>query len=129
MPAKKEDLPSTLERSPGKVRRTYTKALDSAHGEYGDEQRAHRTAWGAVKNVAEKKGDHWELKDHTGPSDPRSRQPAKHKRQGKGETYRGIDVDQNTKAELVERARKVGITGYSRMTKAELAEKLARKQG
>ena len=31
MPAKKEDLPSTLERSPDKVQRTYEKTLDSAH--------------------------------------------------------------------------------------------------
>jgi cation transport regulator ChaB len=62
MPAKKEDLPSTLERSPAKVQRTYEKTLDSAHEEYDSEERAHRTAWASVKNVAEKKGDHWELK-------------------------------------------------------------------
>ncbi len=129
MPAKKEDLPSTLDRSPAKVKRTYAKALDSAHEEYGDEQRAHRTAWGAVKNIAEKKGDHWELKDSTGPSDPRSEQPPRAKREGKGKTYGGIDVEHNTKAQLVERAKEAGITGYSRMTKDELASTLARKQG
>jgi cation transport regulator ChaB len=129
MPAKKEDLPSTLKRSPEKVQRTYEKALDSAHEEYGDEERAHRTAWGAVKNVAEKRGDHWEEKDETGPSDPRSKQPAKEKREGKGETYGGIDVEGNTKKELAERAKKVGISGYSSMTKQELARALARKGG
>jgi cation transport regulator ChaB len=68
-PARDEDLPSTLERSPAKVRRTYEEALDSALREYGDEERAHRTAWAAVKRIAEKKGDHWELKDEPGPSD------------------------------------------------------------
>jgi hypothetical protein len=31
MPSKKEDLPSTLERSPDKVQRTYEKTLASAH--------------------------------------------------------------------------------------------------
>jgi cation transport regulator ChaB len=62
VPAKKEDLPSTLERSPKKVQRTYEKTLDNAHEEYDSEERAHRTAWSAVKNVAEKKGDHWEPK-------------------------------------------------------------------
>ena len=44
-------------------------ALDNAHREYGDEERAHRTAWAAVKRIAEKKGDHWELKDEPSPSD------------------------------------------------------------
>lgn len=129
MPSSKEDLPSTLERSPGKVQRTYEKTLDSAHDEYGDEQRAHRTAWGAVKNVAEKKGDHWEPKDETGPSDPRSKQPARAKRAGKGETYGGVDAEGNSKDELVERAKKAGVTGYSSMNKGELAKAIARKQG
>jgi len=63
MPSKREDIPSTLERSPDKVQRTYEKTLDSAHEEYDSEERAHRVAWASVKNVAEKKGDHWELKD------------------------------------------------------------------
>jgi cation transport regulator ChaB len=128
MPAKKEDLPGTLERSPAKVQRTYEKTLDSAENEYGDESRAHRTAWGAVKNVAEKKGDHWELKDQTGPSDSRSKQSHQAKRAGKGSTHGGVDVEGNSKAELVARAKKAGITGYSRMTKDEIADQLARKE-
>jgi cation transport regulator ChaB len=128
MPSKKEDLPSTLKRSPAKVRRTYEKTLDSASEEYGDEERAHRTAWGAVKNVAEKKGDHWEPKDETGPSDPRSKMPQKQKREGRGETYGGVDVEGNSKAELIERAKKAGITGYSKMNKGELAKALSRKE-
>jgi cation transport regulator ChaB len=126
MPSSKEELPSTLERSPKKVQHTYEKTLDSAHEEYGDEQRAHRTAWGAVKNLAEKKGDHWELKDETGPSDSRSKQPQKAKREGKGETYGGVDVEGNTRAELVERAKRAGVKGYSSMNKAELGRALAR---
>ncbi|SHG85823.1 ChaB protein [Jatrophihabitans endophyticus] len=130
MPSDEEDLPSTLERSPKKVRRTYEKTLDSAEDQYdGDEERAHRTAWSAVKNLAEKRGDHWELKDETGPSDPRSKQPAQAKREGRGETYGGIDVEQNSKADLTERAKQAGVRGYSSMNKAELAKALQRKEG
>ena len=128
MPSKKEELPGTLQRSAMKVQHTYEKTLDSAHEQYGDEERAHRTAWGSVKNLAEKKGDHWELKDETGPSDPRSKQPAAAKRKGKGETFGGVDVEGNTKAELVERAKKAGVKGYSSMNKTELARALARKE-
>lgn len=128
MPSKKEDLPSTLERSPKKVQRTYEKTLDSAHEEYDNEQRAHRTAWGSVKNVAEKKGDHWEPKDETGPSDSRSKKSQKEKQQGKGETYGGIDVEGNSKQDLVDRAKKAGVKGYSSMNKKELAKALQRKE-
>jgi cation transport regulator ChaB len=128
MPSKKEDLPGTLERSPAKVQRTYEKTLDSAEEQYGDEERSHRTAWGSVKNIAEKKGDHWELKDSSGPSDSRSEKSQKDKLAGKGRTHGGVDVVGNSKAELVERAKKAGITGYSSMNKSELADQLARKE-
>jgi cation transport regulator ChaB len=80
MPVEKEDLPGTLERSPKKVRDTYEKALDNAHDQYDSEERAHRTAWAAVKHVAEKKGDHWETKDEPGPSDPQSKQSGRQAR-------------------------------------------------
>jgi cation transport regulator ChaB len=128
MPSKKEEIPSTLERSPAKVQRTYEKTLDSAHEEYGDEQRAHRTAWGSVKNVAEKKGDHWEPKDSTGPSDERSRKSGAAKRRGEGKTHGGVDVEGNSKSDLQDRAKKAGISGYSSMNKSELADALSRKE-
>lgn len=119
-------LPGTLERSPAKVQRTYEKTLASAEAGYGDEARAHRTAWGSVKNVAEKRGDHWELKESTGPSDPRSTKSSAEKRAGVGETFGGVDVIGNTRDQLVERAKKARIRGYSRMTKAELGRQLSR---
>ena len=129
MPREQVRVPSTLKKSAPKIERAYKETLESAEEQYdGDEARAHRTAWGSVKNIAEKKGDHWELKDETGPSDPRSKMPAKQKREGKGETFGGVDVEANTRDELVKRAKQAGITGYSRMNKSELARQLQRKE-
>jgi cation transport regulator ChaB len=128
MPAKKEDLPGTLERSPDKVQRTYEKALDSAHQEYDSEERAHRTAWSAVKHVAEKRGDHWEPKDEPGPSDPQAAQSGRQAREHPKETRGGVDVMGNTRDELYERAKELGVEGRSNMTKDELAKAIQRKQ-
>ena len=128
MPAKKEDLPDTLERSPKKVQRTYEKALDSAHDEYDSEQRAHRTAWSAVKHVAEKKGDHWEPKDEKGPSDAQAKQGGKQARDKPKQTRGGVDVEGSTKEELYERAKRLGVEGRSNMSKDELAKAIQRKQ-
>ncbi len=128
MPAKKEDIPSTIERSPKKVQDTYEKTLDAAHEQYDSEERAHRTAWSAVKHIAEKDGDHWELKDEPGPSDPQSKQSGREARDNPKQTYGGVDVEGNTKDELYERARKLDIDGRSSMSKEELAEAIARKQ-
>jgi cation transport regulator ChaB len=128
MPAKKEDLPGTLERSPDKVKRTYEKALDSAHQEYDSEERAHRTAWSAVKHVAEKRGDHWEPKDEPGPSDPQAAQGGRQAREHPKETRGGVDVMGNTRDELYERAKELGVPGRSNMTKDELAKAIQRKQ-
>ena len=128
MPAKKEDLPGTLERSPKKVQRTYEEALDSAHEQYDSEERAHRTAWSAVKHIAEKRGDHWELKDEPGPSDPQAAKGGREARDRPSKTYGGVDVEGSTKRELYERARELGVRGRSDMTKEQLAEAIARRQ-
>ncbi len=128
MPTRKEDLPGTIARSPKKVRDTYAKTLDSAHEQYGSEERAHRTAFASVKHVAEKVGDHWELKDEPGPSDPQSKQSGRQAREHPKETYGGVDVEGNTKEELYERAKRLDIRGRSRMSKKELARAIARRQ-
>ena len=47
---------------------------------------------------------------------------------GEGETFGGGDVEQNTKQELYERARRFGVEGRSKMSKRELANALARKR-
>src|SRR5688572_5349190 len=118
MPAEKEDLPSTLERSPAKVQRTYEKTLDSAEEQYESEERAHRTAWSAVKHIAEKKGDHWELKDEPGPSDKQAERSGAAARARPRETAGGVDVNKS-KAELERDAREAGIEGRSKMNKDE----------
>jgi cation transport regulator ChaB len=124
MPTTKEDLPSTIARSPKKVQRTYAETLDSAHEQYGgDEERAHRTAYAAVKHIAEKRGDHWELKDRKGPSDPQAARSTPQSRRRPGRTYGGVDASK-PKQELYEDAKRAGISGRSRMTKEELAEAL-----
>jgi cation transport regulator ChaB len=125
MPTRKEDLPSTIERSSKKVQRTYAKALDSAHEQYDSEERAHRTAYAAVKHIAEKKGDRWQLKDGKGPSDPQAARSGAAARRGGGRTYGGVNASKS-KQELYEDAKKAGIEGRSNMSKPELARALQR---
>ena len=128
MPAKKEDLPGTLKRSPAKARRTYEETLDSAHETYDSEERAHRTAWSAVKHVAEKRGDHWEPKDEKGPSDRQAARGGREARDRPSKTYGGVDVEGSTKEDLYERAKELDIDGRSSMSKTELAEAIAKRQ-
>jgi len=126
---KKSELPETLERSSAKAQRTFAKAHDNAVEQYGEGERAHRIAYAALKQTHERKGDRWVAKDQPGPSDPRSKQPTTAaKRAALGETYGGVDAEGNTKQELYERARRLGIGGRSKMSKRELAQAIAREQ-
>ena len=130
MPIDREDLPSTLKRSPKKAQRTYAETLESAEETYdGDEQRAHRTAWSAVKHSYAKVGDHWEPKDERGPSDDQAARGGAEARAAKGQTHGGVDVRGSSKQELYERAKRAGVSGRSKMTKEQLADAIARKNG
>jgi len=130
MPKKKGvDMPGTLERSPEAAQRTYAETLKHAEAEYGKGERASRTAYASLKHSFEKVGDHWEAKDHKGPSDPRSKQSTADKRKGKGETFGGVDEEGHTRDELYERAKALGIPNRSSMNKIELARAIAKKQG
>jgi cation transport regulator ChaB len=53
----RDELPSTLKRSPRKAQETFAQTHDSAVQEYGEGERAHRTAYAAVKHSFEKVGD------------------------------------------------------------------------
>ena len=100
--AKKSELPSTLERSSDQAQRTYAHTYDAAIESYdGDEERAQRTAWAAVKHTHEKVGDHWEAKDEPGPSDERAERGGP----SGGQSAGGVDAKM-TKAELVEALQK-----------------------
>jgi len=126
MPAK-DELPGTLKRSPAKARRTWSKAHDSAVETYGEGERAHRTAFSALKHSFEKVGDRWQPKKKKGPSDPHAAKSGEAARKG-GKTYGGVDVLGNSKATLYERAKSLGVKGRSAMSKEQLAEAIARKQ-
>ena len=115
--AKKDEVPSTLQRSDSLARDTFAKTFDSAREEYGDGERAARTAYAALKHTHEKVGDHWEAKDEAGPSDAR----AEGGRGSKGETAGGVDANAS-KEHLYEIASKLDISGRSKMTKDELVD-------
>jgi cation transport regulator ChaB len=121
MPAK-EVLPSTLQRSPKKAKETWSKAHDSAVEEYGEGERAHRTAYAALKHGFEKVGDHWEGKDRKGPSDGQAEQSGSPARKG-GETAGGVDANAS-KSHLYDVAKELDIDGRSHMDKDELVEEI-----
>jgi len=115
--ARKDELPSTLQRSDEKAQRTFAKAHDSAAEEYGEGERAHRVAYSALKHTHEKVGDHWEPKEESGPSDAQ----AEGGRDTDRETAGGVNANA-TKDHLYEVARRLDIEGRSSMTKDELIE-------
>jgi cation transport regulator ChaB len=124
----REELPSTLARSGDKAQRTWVKAHDSAVETYGEGERAHRTAWSALKHTHERVDDHWEPKDRPGPSDPQAARSGEEARAGSARTFRGVDYEGSTRQELYERAKRLGVSGRSRMSKAELADAIATAQ-
>ncbi|HET6562521.1 MAG TPA: ChaB family protein [Marmoricola sp.] len=119
MPAK-DELPSTLQRSPKKAQRTWSKAHDSAVEEYGEGERAHRTAYAALKHSFEKVGDKWQPKEEKGPSDKQASKGGAAARKG-GRTAGGVDANA-TKEHLMDVAKKLDIHGRSRMNKDELVD-------
>lgn len=115
--AKQDEIPSTLQRSDEKAQRTFAKAHDSAADSYDDEQRANQVAWSAVKHTHEKVGDHWEPKDHKGPSDPQAEGGRDTDRETKG----GVDANAS-KSHLYDVAKELDVEGRSTMDKDELVD-------
>jgi hypothetical protein len=120
MPGRQE-LPSTLQRSPAEAQRTWIKAHDSAVEEYGEGERAHRTAFGALKHKFEKVGDRWvrKAKGAKGPSDRQSATPRPRSR--REPSAEGVDARAG-RAHLYEVAKELRIPGRSRMSKDELVK-------
>ncbi len=119
---KDSELPSTLERSDEKAKRTFAQAHDSAAQQYDDDERAHRVAYAALKHTHEKVGDHWEPKPGgAGPSDAQA--------EGGQDTDRptagGVDANA-TKEHLMDVARRLDVHGRSSMTKPELVEAIGK---
>lgn len=58
------DLPDSVKNNlPAHAQDIYREAFNSASEQYGEEERAHKVAWGAVKKKYEKRGDAWKAKD------------------------------------------------------------------
>jgi cation transport regulator ChaB len=119
MPAK-EELPSTLKRSPKKAQETWSKTHDSAVDSYGEGERAHRTAFSSLKHSFEKVGDHWEPKKKKGPSDAQAAKSTPSSRKSRA-TAGGVDANAS-KSHLMDVAKRLDVRGRSRMTKDELVE-------
>ena len=111
-------MPSTVGRSDDKAQRTWAKAHDSAVDSYGEGERAHRTAFSALKHTHEKVGDHWEPKQEKGPSDSRAQSGGQ---DPSGESAGGVDANAS-KEHLYERAQQLGVEGRSTMNKDELVD-------
>ena len=112
------DIPSTIQRSGRKAEETWSKAHDSAVDSYGEGERAHRTAFSALKHTHEKVGDHWEPKEKNGPSDE---QAATGNRDSDKPSAGGVDANASKK-HLQDVARKLDVKGRSTMDKGELVE-------
>ncbi|WP_375388723.1 ChaB family protein [uncultured Amnibacterium sp.] len=121
MAVEKSDLPSTLQRSDQHAQDVYGETLRSAEAQYGDGERAHRTAFAALKHSYEKVGDHWEPKDEPGPSDAGAEQggPGDHPTRG------GVDANA-TKQHLLQVARRLDVHGRSTMTKDQLVDAIGK---
>jgi hypothetical protein len=112
------DIPSTIQRSDKKAEDTWSKAHDSAVDSYGEGERAHRTAFSALKHTHEKVGDHWEPKERYGPSDE---QAATGNRDSDKPSAGGVDANASKK-HLQDVARRLEVRGRSTMSKDELVE-------
>ena len=117
----KERLPSTLKRSPAKAQDTYMHTLEAAEKTHGDGEASHRIALASLKHSFEKVGDHWEAKATKGPSDAQDAKRGPAARKSKTKTAGGVDAFA-TKEHLLDVAKRLDVTGRSRMTKAELVK-------
>lgn len=121
------DMPSTLERSPRKAQETWLATHDAAVEQYGEGERAHRTAFASLKHSFEKVGDHWEEKAEKGPSDAQAERRGAEARAHRddGDSAGGVDANA-TKQHLYDIAKRLDVKGRSQMSKDELVEAIQR---
>ncbi len=119
----KDELPSTLNRSPKKAQETWSKTHDCAVDSYGEGERAHRTAFASLKHSIEKVGDDWEPEDSMSPSDAQTRgsraTPAADRRGRRR---------QRAQAHLMELAKRLDVKGRSRIELVEAPTKANRRE-
>lgn len=115
--AKKSELPSTLKKSGKKAQETFAKAHDSALESYGEEERAYRVGYSALKHTHEKVGDHWDPKEEAGPSDKQ----AEGGRDTSKPTAGGVDANASKK-HLYDLAKRLDVPNRSKMSKDELVD-------
>lgn len=121
----RERRPATLKRSPSRAQDTYMHTLESAEAVHGDGEAAHRIAIASLKHSFEKVGDRWEPKDEPGPSDAQDAKRGVEARTSTTPTAGGVNANA-TKVHLLEVAKRLGIAGRTRMTKAELVAAIDR---
>ncbi len=118
----RDEMPSTLQRSPKRAQDIWAATHDSAVESYGEGARAHQTAFAALKHEFEKVGDHWEAKAERGPSDPQAERTVCDSGRPR-ETAGGVDANAS-KRHLYELAQRLDVRGRSRMSKAQLVDAL-----
>ena len=126
MPSKRrsdDDMPSTIKRSSAKAQDTWRATHDAAVDQYGEGERAHRTAFASLKHSFEKVGDHWKEKAEKGPSDAQAarRGPDSRAHRDDGDSQGGVDA-YASKAHLYEIAKRLDVKGRSSMNKDQLVD-------
>src|SRR5205823_12336021 len=118
MPIRK-DMPSTIARSDKHAQEIFAKTHDSAVETYGEGERAHRTAYAALKHSYKKEGDKWVPKGKKGPSDPQAVFGAREQKHATA-WGREVPMEEWPRDALYERAKQLNIKGRSEMNKEEL---------
>ena len=118
MPIRK-DLPSTIARSDKHAQDIYADTHDSAVEQYGEGERAHRTAFASLKRSYKKEGDKWVPKASKGPSDPQAVFGTKEPKYESG-GGREVPLEEWPREALYEYAKQLEIKGRSVMKKRDL---------
>jgi cation transport regulator ChaB len=118
MPIRK-DLPSTIARSDKHAQAIFSETHDSAVEQYGEGERAHRTAFASLKHSYKKEGDKWVPKAKKGPSDPQAVFGTREPRYPSG-GGREVPLDEWPRDALYEYAKQLKIKGRSEMKKHDL---------